>query len=127
MSVHIRLARLGRKKLPFYRIVAADKDAKRDGRFIEVLGTFNPVTNPVTVELKEDRVKYWVGVGAQLTETAQQIVEKQIPGYVSAIIEGRTKKLQAKRAARKKRSPEVKTAKKSKKKTKAKTAKAKAA
>lgn len=124
MSVHIRLARLGRKKLPFYRIVAADKDAKRDGRFIEVLGTFNPVTNPVTVELKEDRVKYWVSVGAQLTETAQQIVEKQIPGYVSAILEGRTKKLQEKRAARKKRSPEVKSEKKADKKKKAKTAKA---
>ncbi|HMO18074.1 MAG TPA: 30S ribosomal protein S16 [Oligoflexia bacterium] len=103
MSVHIRLARLGRKNLPFYRIVAADKDAKRDGRYIEVLGTFNPVTNPPTVDLKEDRVKYWVGVGAQLTETTLRIVEKQIPGYVSGILEGRTKKLQAKRASRKKR------------------------
>jgi small subunit ribosomal protein S16 len=103
MAVHIRLARFGRKKLPFYRIVAADKDAKRDGRFIEVLGTVNPVTNPPVVELKEDRVKHWVEVGAQLTDTAAQIVEKQIPGYLSAIFDGRKKKIQAKRAARKKK------------------------
>jgi small subunit ribosomal protein S16 len=103
MSVHIRLARFGRKKLPFYRIVAADKDAKRDGRFIEVLGTVNPVTNPPTVELKEDRLKHWVQVGAQLTDTTYQIVEKQIPGYVSSILDSRKKKLQAKRAARKQR------------------------
>jgi small subunit ribosomal protein S16 len=103
MSVHIRLARLGRKKLPFYRIVAADKDARRDGRFIEVLGTVNPVLDPPKVELKHDRVKYWVSVGAQLTDTAKQIVEKEIPGYVSGILEGRTTKLKAKRAARKKR------------------------
>jgi small subunit ribosomal protein S16 len=103
MSVHIRLARLGRKKLPFYRIVAADKDARRDGRFIEVLGTVNPVTNPPQVELRHDRVKHWVGVGAQLTDTVYQIVEKEIPGYVSGILAERTKKLQAKRAARKKR------------------------
>lgn len=104
MSVHIRLARLGRKKLPFYRIVAADKDARRDGRFLEILGTVNPVTNPPQVELKHDRVKHWVGVGAQLTDTAMQIVEKEIPGYVSGLVAERTKKIQAKRAARKKRS-----------------------
>jgi small subunit ribosomal protein S16 len=103
MSVHIRLARLGRKKLPFYRIVAADKDARRDGRFIEVLGTVNPVMNPPVVELKHDRLKHWVGVGAQLTDTAYQIVEKEIPGYVSGIFSERKKKLQAKRSQRKKR------------------------
>ena len=101
MAVTIRLARHGRNKKPFYRIVAADKDMPRDGRFLEVLGTMNPLTDPATVELKEDRVKHWVGVGAQPSDTVSQIIEKQIPGYLSEIRSARVKRIQEKRAKRK--------------------------
>lgn len=103
MAVHIRLARFGRKKHPFYRLVAADKDASRDGRYIEVLGTIDPVSEPNKIDIKQDRVKHWVSVGAQLTETAYQFVEKEIPGYVSGVLSERKKKVQEKRSARKKR------------------------
>jgi small subunit ribosomal protein S16 len=72
--VMIRLARVGARKQPFYRIVVIEKDRARNGRSIEVVGTYNPRTNPGTVVLKHERVTYWRSVGAQLTPT----VEKQI-------------------------------------------------
>jgi small subunit ribosomal protein S16 len=103
MSVQIRLSRLGRKKLPFYRLVAAEKGAKRDGRFIEVLGTFSPSETPAKVNFKADRIKAWIEVGAECSDTASELIEKEIPGYLSEIVAGRTKKLQAKRKARKAR------------------------
>lgn len=73
--VKIRLARSGQKKRPFYRIVAADARAPRDGRFLEKLGTYNPNTNPSTVDIKQDRVDYWLGVGAQPTETVARLLK----------------------------------------------------
>ena len=109
MSVQIRLSRLGRKRLPFYRLVAADKAARRDGRFLEILGTFNPLIaadSPEAakaVSLKEDRLKYWISVGAQCSDTASQIIEKQYPGYLSGIMTSRVEKLKAARKARKAR------------------------
>ena len=103
MAVTIRLARHGRKKLPFYRIVAADKAMRRDGRFLELLGTMNPITSPATVTLKEDRVKYWIGVGAYPSDTVSQIIEKQIPGLLSDLESKRTEKIRSQRAARKAR------------------------
>ncbi len=103
MSVQIRLARLGRKKLPFYRLVAASKGAKRDGRYIEALGTFDPTQNPAKVAFKTDRIKAWIELGAQCSDTVAQLVEKEIPGYLKGITEGRTKKIQEKRKARKAR------------------------
>ncbi len=103
MAVTIRLTRQGRKKLPFYRIVAADKAMKRDGRYLEQLGTVDPLTDPVTVKLKEDRVKYWIGMGAYPSDTVAQIIEKQIPGYFSAIVKKRREKLAAARKKRKAR------------------------
>ena len=74
MAVKIRLSRKGRKKAPFYHIVAADARAPRDGRFIEKLGTYNPLTVPATIELDRDRAYYWLTVGAQPTETARSIL-----------------------------------------------------
>jgi len=77
MSVKIRLARGGAKKKPFYRIVAADSECPRDGRFLEMLGTYNPMVEPAAVTLKEDRLKYWMGEGAQPTTTVKSLLKKE--------------------------------------------------
>ncbi len=72
----IRLSRLGTKKKPFYRVVVIEKSAARDGRSLEILGTYNPQSNPVQLELAVDRVDYWVSKGAQLSETVANLVKK---------------------------------------------------
>lgn len=74
--VMIRLARFGAKKQPYYRIVVIEKDRARNGRSIEVIGTYNPRTSPASVELKHERVAYWRGVGAQLSPTVAKLVAK---------------------------------------------------
>lgn len=74
MPVKIRLSRKGRKKAPFYHIVAADARAPRDGKFIEKLGTYNPLTKPATIELNAERAYYWMNHGAQPTETMRSIL-----------------------------------------------------
>ena len=74
MAVKIRLARHGKKGAPFYHIVAADSRAPRDGKFIEKLGTYNPNTNPATIDLKFDRALDWLQKGAQPTETCRRIL-----------------------------------------------------
>jgi small subunit ribosomal protein S16 len=71
--VKLRLRRMGAKKRPSYRIVAAESKSPRDGRFIEAIGFYDPLTNPATITLKEDRVKHWLSVGAQPTETVRDI------------------------------------------------------
>ena len=71
--VKIRLRRTGAKKQPSYRIVVADSRAPRDGRFLEIIGNYNPRTEPVTVNIHEDRVLHWLTVGAQMTETVQRL------------------------------------------------------
>ncbi|OGQ03039.1 MAG: 30S ribosomal protein S16 [Deltaproteobacteria bacterium RBG_19FT_COMBO_58_16] len=76
MAVKIRLTRKGSKKKPFYRIVAADSQAPRDGSFLEVLGTYDPMTDPAGIELKKDRVTYWLEQGALPTGTVKQILKK---------------------------------------------------
>ncbi len=76
MPVRIRLARRGRKKRPFYWIVAAHSEAPRDGKFLEKLGTYNPLTDPAEVVLKWDRVQYWLNQGAQPTDTVRSIIKK---------------------------------------------------
>ncbi len=73
MAVKIRLARAGAKKAPFYRIVAADTRMPRDGRFIEILGRYNPRTNPSTIELDVEKTQAWIDKGAQMTETAAKL------------------------------------------------------
>ncbi len=74
MAVRIRLARHGAKKRPFYRIVAASSEAPRDGRFLEVLGTYNPLTDPATITVREDRVLDWLGKGAQPSDTVRSLL-----------------------------------------------------
>ena len=74
--VMIRLARVGARKQPYYRIVVIEKDRARNGRSIEVVGTYNPRTNPASVELKHERVAYWRSVGAQLSLTVEKLVTK---------------------------------------------------
>ena len=70
----IRLSRVGARKKPYYRIVVIEKDRARDGRSLEVVGTYNPRTNPATVDLKKDRVDYWTGKGAQLSGRVGKLV-----------------------------------------------------
>ena len=77
MATKIRLQRHGRKGYPFYHIVIADSRAPRDGKFTEKIGTYNPNTNPATVDLKFDRALYWVEVGAQPTDTVRNILSKE--------------------------------------------------
>lgn len=77
MSVKIRLTRQGTKKKPFYRIVAADIEAPRDGKFLEALGTYDPMQEPAVITLKEDRVNYWLGEGAKPSTTVASILKKQ--------------------------------------------------
>src|SRR5512143_3010904 len=71
--VRIRFRRIGLKGQPSYRIVAADKEAARDGRFLEILGFYNPRTDPATLNVKEDRVYHWMGHGALPTESVGQV------------------------------------------------------
>jgi small subunit ribosomal protein S16 len=77
MAVKIRLARHGAKKRPFYRIVVADSENKRDGRFLEKVGTYNPLQEPAAVTLQADRVQYWLGKGATPTNTVKNILKKE--------------------------------------------------
>lgn len=72
--VRIRLRRMGAKKKPFYRIVVADKRSPRDGRFIETIGTYNPLTNPETVEIKLDRAAHWLSKGAQPSDAVARLL-----------------------------------------------------
>ena len=72
----IRLSRRGARKQPFYRIVVIEKDRARDGRSVEVVGTYNPRTDPATVDLKRERIQYWTGKGAQLSDRVKKLVEK---------------------------------------------------
>lgn len=76
MAVKIRLRRMGAKKNPFYRIVVADSHFARDGRFIEEIGTYNPVANPSEIKLDVERAQYWLKNGAQPTDTAKSLLKK---------------------------------------------------
>jgi small subunit ribosomal protein S16 len=72
----IRLARVGAPKQPYYRIVVIEKDRARNGRSIEVVGTYNPRTSPASISLKRERITYWRGVGAQLSPTVAKLLDK---------------------------------------------------
>lgn len=82
MSVKIRLKRMGMKKLPFYRVVVADERTPRDGRFIEEIGFYNPMTEPATIQIDTEKAKEWLVKGAQPTDTARTLLKK------SGVIEG---------------------------------------
>ncbi|MBR4196296.1 MAG: 30S ribosomal protein S16 [Synergistaceae bacterium] len=77
MAVKIRLSRQGRKKAPFYRLVVADERSPRDGKFIELIGTYNPMTDPATVNINEERALYWLKNGALPSDTARGLLKKQ--------------------------------------------------
>ena len=72
----IRLARVGARKQPHYRVVVIEKDRARNGRSIEVVGTYNPRSNPAQVELKRDRIAYWTGNGAQMSDRVGKLMAK---------------------------------------------------
>jgi small subunit ribosomal protein S16 len=75
MATVIRLTRLGRKKQPFYRIVVTDSRKKRDGGSIETIGYYNPLTEPATVKIDKDRLEYWKGVGAKMSERVEKLAK----------------------------------------------------
>lgn len=77
MAVKLRLIRMGAKKAPFYRIVAADSRAPRDGKFIEMLGTYDPTTTPAKVSVKEEEILKWLNNGAQPSDTVRNLLSKQ--------------------------------------------------
>ena len=76
MAVRIRLSRHGRKLAPFYRLVVADSRSPRDGRFIELLGTYDPMADPAKITVNEERAVYWLTVGATASETARGLLKK---------------------------------------------------
>ena len=77
MAVKIRLRRMGAKKAPFYRVVVADSRYPRDGRFIEEIGTYNPVVSPVEVKVDAEKAKQWIANGAQPTDTVKALLKKE--------------------------------------------------
>lgn len=79
----IRLARFGARKQPYYRVVVIEKDRARNGRSIELVGTYNPRTNPATVNLKRDRIDYWTGVGAQVSDRVQKLLAQHTSAAVA--------------------------------------------
>lgn len=99
MAVKMRLTRLGDKKSPFYRVIVADSRAPRDGKFIDVVGTYNPLTQPAEIKLDEEKAKLWLKNGAQPTDTVKALL-------VGAGIITDAKKAPAKTKATKKKSKE---------------------
>ena len=77
MAVKLRLKRMGAKKRPFYRIVAADSRSPRDGRFIEIVGTYNPITEPAEIKIDEEKALAWLSTGAIPTDTVRDLFRKQ--------------------------------------------------
>ncbi len=75
MAVKLRLTRIGSKKNPVYRIVAADSRSPRDGKFLEIVGRYNPQTDPSTIELEEDRIRDWISKGAQPSQTVKRLLK----------------------------------------------------
>ncbi len=77
MAVKIRLARMGTKKKPFYRLVAANSEAPRDGKFLEILGTYDPMQDPALIKIHKEKVEHWLEKGAIVSESARAILKKQ--------------------------------------------------
>jgi len=76
MAVKIRLARLGAKKAPFYRIVVMDSKKARNGEYVDLIGTYSPATEPVEIKIDVEKAKYWISVGAQPTDTVRSLLKK---------------------------------------------------
>lgn len=76
MAVRIRLTRFGRKKKPFYRIIVADSEAKRDGKFLDIVGTYDPLTDPAAIKIDNVKLQDWLGKGALPTATVKSLIKK---------------------------------------------------
>jgi small subunit ribosomal protein S16 len=76
MAVRIRLTRLGRKKKPFYRIIVADSESKRDGKFLDVVGTYDPLQDPAAINIDNEKLQEWMGKGALPTTTVKSLIKK---------------------------------------------------
>ncbi len=98
----ISLMRMGAKKKPFYRIVVKEKRSKRDGKYLENVGTYNPMADPAEVKLVHDRIQYWISVGAQPTETVASLIKHnpvQTEEEKEAAIQAKAAKVEAEKAA----------------------------
>lgn len=80
MAVRIRLTRLGRKKKPFYRIVVADSESPRDGKFLDIVGTYDPLQDPAAINVNNDKLQDWLGRGALPTTTVKSLLKKAATG-----------------------------------------------
>ncbi len=76
MAVRIRLTRLGKKKKPYYRIIVADSESKRDGKFLDVVGTYDPMQNPAAITINNEKLQEWIGKGALPTTTVKSLIGK---------------------------------------------------
>ncbi|MCB0337613.1 MAG: 30S ribosomal protein S16 [Bdellovibrionales bacterium] len=123
MAVTLRLTRRGQHKRPFYRIVAADQQRRRDGRFLEIVGTYNPMVDPPAINLKEDRVRSWIESGAQTSNVVRSLIVKNIPGLIEGREEAKKQKIKDARSKRKQGAPKAKREKRVKRGRKSLTAK----
>ena len=101
--LNISLMRMGAKKKPFYRIVVKEKRSKRDGKYLENVGTYNPMMDPAAVDLKHERIQYWISVGAQPTETVASLIKhnpEQTEEEKNAALEARATKVQTEKQAK---------------------------
>lgn len=80
MAVRIRLSRFGRKKKPFYRIIVADSENKRDGKFLDIVGTYDPLQNPAALTINNEKLQEWIGKGALPTTTVKSLIGKTAAG-----------------------------------------------
>ena len=128
LAVKLRLRRMGKKRQPIYKVVAADERSPRDGKFIEAIGLYNPITDPATIDIKDDRALYWLGVGAQPTTTVKGLLSRKGILYkrellksglseeeVALKLEEWAKNKEAKNASKVAKKAEVKAAKKEEK------------
>lgn len=81
----IRLKRMGARKQPHYRVIVIEKERARDGRPVEVVGTYNPRSTPASIELKRDRIDFWVSKGAQMSERVQKLISKPTPAPTASV------------------------------------------
>ena len=84
MAVRIRLSRFGRKKQPFYRIVVQNSEAPRDGKFLEIVGTYNPMTEPMELKIQQEKLQFWLDKGAQPTTTVKSLLARNTVAEASA-------------------------------------------
>ena len=85
MAVRIRLTRKGRKKQPFYRIIVADSEAPRDGKFLDIVGTYDPMQNPAAVSIDNEKLNSWMQKGAQPTQTVASLIKKYVTAEAVAV------------------------------------------